>query len=108
MKGKGPRSERETVIRFDEEDDRANVWTASAVVYRRLRKMGFYPHEDSERSATFEIPKKCVSLRRSIATSPRRLKALQKARTLAKMRSSENPLKLQKAKGQSGVSLKDS
>ena len=108
MKGQGPRSERETVIRFDEAGDTANVWTASAVVYRRLKKMGFCPHEDGERSAIFEIPKRCVSLRRPIVTSARRLKALQKARTLAKRRSSENPLKLLKEKGQSGVPLKDS
>jgi len=96
------------VIRFDEAGAMASVWTASAVVYRRLRKMGFYPHEDRERSATFEIPRRCVSLRRPIATSPKRLKALKRARTLAKRRSSENPLKLQKDMGQSGVSLKDS
>jgi len=99
MKGKGPRSERETVIRFDEAGATASVWTASAVVYRRLKKMGYCPHEDGERSATFEIPKRCVSLRRPIATSPRRLKALQRARTLAKTRHGRDPLKLQKARG---------
>ena len=108
MKGKGPRSERETVIRLDEAGDTATVWTASVAMYRKLKKMGFYPHEDGDRSATFEIPRRCVSLRRPIATSPKRLKALQRARTLAKRRSSENPLKLQGEKEQGRVSLKDS
>jgi len=78
------------------------------VVYRRLKKIGYYPHEDRERSATFEIPKRCVSLRRPIAISPKRLKALQKARTLAKTRHGRDPLKLQAEMGQSGVPLKDS
>lgn len=96
------------MIRFDEAGDTASVWTASASVYRKLQKMGFYPHEDRERSATFDIPKRCVSLRRPIATSPKRLKALQRARTLAKPRHGRDPLKLQAEMGQSGVSLKDS
>ena len=34
MENKGPRQERETVIRFDEEDETAEIWTASEIVYR--------------------------------------------------------------------------
>jgi len=70
VKGQGPRSERETVIRFDEAGDTASVWTASASVYRKFKRMGFYPSHDGDRSATFEIPRRCVSLRRPIPTSP--------------------------------------
>src|SRR5436309_2746312 len=35
MKGKGPQSERETIINFNEEEDTASIWTASDAVYRR-------------------------------------------------------------------------
>ncbi len=83
MKGKGPRSERETVIRFDEAGDTATVWTASEVVYRKLRKMGYEPVEDRERSANFKVPKGDVRLprpKRTRSPSKRTLENLRKAR----------------------------
>ena len=64
MKGKGIRQERETVIVFNEADDSASIWTASEPVYRKLKRLGYEPVEDTERSATFEVPKKCVSIRK--------------------------------------------
>ena len=64
MTPKGPRSERETVINFNEEDDTASIWTASEVVYRRLMKLGYMPSQDNERSAVFEMPKRDVKLPR--------------------------------------------
>jgi len=64
MKGNGPRHERETVIRFDEEDSVANIWTASESVYRQLKKRGYFPTEDNERSASFEVPKQDLKLPR--------------------------------------------
>ena len=64
MKGKGIRSERETVIRFDEEDSLANIWTASESVYRQLKKRGYYPTEDNDRSASFVMPKRDIKLPR--------------------------------------------
>ncbi len=64
MTGKGPRLERETTITFNEVEDTASIWTASAVTYRRLRKMGYSPTQDRDRSANFEIPKKRVVLTR--------------------------------------------
>jgi len=64
MKGKGPRQERETTITFNEVEGTASIWTASAVTYRRLRKMGYSPTQDRDRSANFEIPKKRVVLTR--------------------------------------------
>ena len=64
MKGKGPRIERDTTISFNEEEATAHIWTASQPMYRRLRKMGYCPFEDNERSASFNVPKKCVSVRK--------------------------------------------
>ena len=66
MKGKGPKSERETIINFNEEDDTASIWTASDAVYRRLMKrLGReYLTEDSERHAVFTFPKELISLPR--------------------------------------------
>jgi hypothetical protein len=58
MEGQGPKHERETVIRFDEESFTATIRTASEVVYRRLLKLGYMVASESDRSATFEIPKR--------------------------------------------------
>ena len=57
MKGKGPKDERETIIIFNEEEQTASMWTASEAVYRRLKKAGYVPAQDNERSASFEIPR---------------------------------------------------
>ncbi len=108
MKGKGIKQERETIIAFNEADPSASVWTASESVYRRLKKQGYEPVEDTERSATFEIPKKCVSIRKPIATSKKQLKALARARAQAKLRSNGDPLKLQGQNGEKGASLGES
>ena len=64
MTPKGPRSERETVINFNEEEETATIWRASEVVYRRLMKLGYMPSQDNERSAVLEIPKRDVKLPR--------------------------------------------
>ena len=64
MTGKGPKYERETIINFNEESDTASIWTASEVVYRRLKKLGYMPSQDNERSAVFEMPKRDVKLPR--------------------------------------------
>ncbi len=64
MKGKGPRHERETIIRFDEESSEASVWTASGSVYKQLIKRGYCPTEDGRRSAKFEMPKRDIKLPR--------------------------------------------
>ena len=60
MRGMGARFERETVITFNETEPSASVWTASETVYRRLKKLGYVPTEDNERSAVFEVPKAVV------------------------------------------------
>ena len=83
MEGKGPKHERETVIVFNEAEDSATVWTASEVVYRRLRRLGYFPIEDRERSASFEVPKNEVRLPRPKAKrriSDASLEALKRGR----------------------------
>ena len=62
MKSTGPKHERETIIRFDEEGKTAEVYTASDLVFRRLKKRGFTPTEDNERSAVFVVPKRSIRL----------------------------------------------
>ena len=57
MKAKGLRQERETIINFNDAEDIASVWTASQKVYRALKRVGYNPVADDERSARFEIPK---------------------------------------------------
>ena len=87
MKGKGPRQERETIIVFNDAESSASVWTASMPVYRKLKKKGFHPKKDNERSATFEIPKRCVSIRKQVTLSAAQIKARRKAgKALAKAR----------------------
>lgn len=54
MKGKEPRQERETTITFNEVEDTASIWTSSESMYRKLKKLGFYPVEDRDRSAPFK------------------------------------------------------
>ena len=62
MTGKGPREERETVIVWSEDGDTATIWTSSETVYRRMKKRGWFPSEDGERHAAFEVPKRLVRL----------------------------------------------
>jgi hypothetical protein len=80
MRGKGPKTERETIIRFDEASPTAEVWTAAEPVYRKLLKRGFMPKEDGERSATFEVPKRSVAVKARRVLTPKQREALQKHR----------------------------
>ena len=63
MTGKGPGQARETVIVFNEAEDTASVWTASALMYSKLKRMGYIAAEDRDRSASFEIPKRRITIR---------------------------------------------
>ena len=85
MKGKGPRSERETIINFNEEEDKATIWTASDAVYRRLlRRLGTgYLTEDGERHAVFTFPAEWAVLPR--ARTKRVLTPQQKADLAAQL-----------------------
>ena len=62
MQGKGPREERETIINWNEDRDTATLWTSSETVYRRMKKRGWFPSEDGERHAAFEVPKRLIRL----------------------------------------------
>jgi hypothetical protein len=64
MKGKGPRSERETIINFNEDAETATIWTASGVVHQRLMKRlgSAYLAEDSERHSEWKVPKRLIRL----------------------------------------------
>lgn len=66
MKASGPRQERETVISFNDEDDKVMLWTASDLIYRRLlKRLGrAYLIEDGERHAVFEFPRRWLVLPR--------------------------------------------
>lgn len=86
MTGKGPRSERETIVLFNEADDEMEIWTASEIVYRRLKKAGFYPANEGDRHATFRIPKSSFRMPRqpspARAEQGRRLADARKAKLL--------------------------
>ena len=69
MKAMGPRFERETIVIFNEEDALATIWTAPAVVDRRLRKLGFELTYEGERHSQFRCEKKRINLRRKTKTS---------------------------------------
>lgn len=62
MEAKGPRHERESVLCWNEEDQTASLWTASAAVYRRMKKRGWFPSEDGDRHALFHFPKAAIRL----------------------------------------------
>ena len=81
MKGKRPRDERETIINFNEAEPYASIWTASQPMYRKLLKLGYEPIEGSDRSATFEVPKRLVSVRK-----PRKISEAHRASLAEKAR----------------------
>jgi len=82
MKGKGPKHERETIVIFNEEEQTTSIWTVSEVVYRRLKKAGYIPTQDGERSASFELPTADIRLprpkRRRILSDQQRREASQR------------------------------
>jgi hypothetical protein len=80
VNGKGPKTERETIIRFDEASPTADVWTASEPIYRKLRKQGHVPKEDGERSATFEVPKRSVVIKTRRVLTDKQKEALRNHR----------------------------
>lgn len=83
MRGKGPRDERKTIINFNEAEPNASIWTASEPMYRKLLKLGYTPTEESDRSATFKVPKKLVAVRKARKiTAAHRTRLAEKARSL--------------------------
>jgi hypothetical protein len=64
MTPKGPRSERETIINFNEDDETATIWTASGPMDKRFRKLGLEVIEEGERHTVFKCLKSQVKVRR--------------------------------------------
>ena len=93
MRGKGPRIERETIINFNEAEPDASVWTASEPMYHKMLRAGYQPSEDSERSATFMVPKKLVSVRKA-----RHISAARRKELAVKARSIRRPTVITEAK----------
>jgi len=87
MTGQGPKHERETVIIFNEMDDIATISTASETMYRKLKRLGYLPSEDRERAATFEVPKRLVSIRKERILSDSQREAMrQHGKTISRSR----------------------
>jgi hypothetical protein len=55
--------EQETIIRFDESENTATVYSASKKVINRLKKAGMTPIAEDSCSATFITPKKCIKIK---------------------------------------------
>ena len=64
VKPLGPPHERESILLWNDTDEPATLWTASATYYRRMIKRGFTPKQEDTHSALFEFPKKSVKLPR--------------------------------------------
>jgi hypothetical protein len=84
MTPKGPRSERETVIDFNEEEETATIWTASGPMDRRFRKLGLKVIEEGDRNAVFQCPKSQVKIRREKVLSAERRASLSNRMRLAR------------------------
>ena len=80
MKSTGPKHERETIVRWDEEGPDAEIWTASQLVYNRLLKRGFELIEEGGRHGVFKCLKKQVKFSLLRPASKGILAALVKAR----------------------------
>src|SRR5919106_394101 len=85
MKSSGPKHERETIIRFDEESEQAEIWTASQSIYNRLlKRLGrAYLTEDGERHAVFTFSREWLNLPR--AKTKRVLDPIHRAKLVARM-----------------------
>ena len=72
----GPSHERETIIRFSDEDDTVEIWTASAKIYRKLQRLGFECVDDGERHADFRCSMRNITIRKAKSAMSEARKAL--------------------------------
>ena len=84
MTPKGPRSERETVINFNEEEEAATIWTASGPMDRRFRKLGLEVIEEGDRHTVFRCLRSQVKIRRQKVLSAERRASLSNRMRLAR------------------------
>jgi hypothetical protein len=93
MTPKGPRSERETIINFNEEEETATIWTASGPMDKRLRKLGLEVIEEGDRHTVFKCLKSQVKVQRLRVLSPQQLEAArEKAKRMRRGLSTGNGL----------------
>ena len=57
------KSEKETIINFDESSQIVNIYTCSKLVANKCKKAGYMPIEHDEVSWTFETNKRFISFR---------------------------------------------
>jgi hypothetical protein len=93
MTPKGPRSERETIINFNEEEETATIWTASGPMDKRLRKLGLEVIEEGDRHTVFKCLRSQVKVQRLRVLSPQQLEAArEKAKRMRRRLSTGNGL----------------
>ena len=76
------KAEQETVIRWDEEEKVAYLWTASARIAHKWFKAGYEMEGRDQRSGTTysaKVPAKLISFRKDRPTKPRGLNLPRKA-----------------------------
>src|SRR4029434_1902462 len=84
MTPKGPRSERETIINFNEEEETATIWPASGPIDKRFRKLGLEVIEEGERHTVFRCLRSQVKIRRQKVLSAERRASLSNRMRLAR------------------------
>lgn len=67
MQASGPLDERETVLVWNDGDETASMWTASASVCARMIKLGWAVVEEGERHAVFNFPKNRIKFPRQLS-----------------------------------------
>ena len=76
------KAEQETILRWDEEEQELHVWTASPVVERKLRRLGYAPisvgiRDGKPGSWKYRLPLRVLTIRsaRSLVKTPAQAKA---------------------------------
>ena len=93
MTPKGPRSERETIISFNEEEETATIWTASGPMDKRFRKLRLEVIEEGDRHTVFKCLRSQVKVRRPRVLSSQQLEAAkEKAKRMRQGLSTSNGL----------------
>jgi hypothetical protein len=93
MTPEGLRSERETVINFNEEEETATIWTASGAMDKGLRKLGLEVIEEGDRHTVFKCLRSQVKVRRLRVLSSQQLEAAkEKAKRMRRGLSTGNGL----------------
>lgn len=89
---KTSRIEQETIINFNQEEDLAELYTASPAVYRRMTKRGFVAERVDSESWIFKMPRQCVKLpsKRPVLSAKQKASLIESGKRLAKCKSVKN------------------